>query len=103
MYKSTIPARYGGRISSVLEINSRDGNSKKITGSAGIGLLTGKFHLEGPIIKNKTNFIIGARTTYSDWILGILPENSGYKNGTASFHDITAGISHKIDSKIHYI
>jgi len=99
LYKSTIPARYGGRISSVLEINSRDGNSKKITGSAGIGLLTGKFHLEGPIIKNKTNFIIGARTTYSDWILGMLPESSGYKNGTAAFHDVTAGISHKIDSK----
>lgn len=99
LFKSTIPAKYGGRISSVLEINSRDGNSKKITGSAGIGLLTGKFHLEGPIVKDKTNFIIGARATYSDWLLGLLPENSGYKNGTASFHDITAGVSHKFDSK----
>ncbi len=99
LYKSTIPARFGGRISSVLEINSREGNGKKITGSAGIGLLTGKFHLEGPILKDKINFIVGARTTYSDWILGLLPENSGYKNGSATFQDVTAGASYKIDSK----
>lgn len=99
LYKSTIPARYGGRISSVLEINNREGNNKKITGSAGIGLLTSKLHLEGPIVKDRTTFILGARSTYSDWILGLLPEESGYKNGTASFYDISGGISHKIDSK----
>ena len=99
LYKSTIPARFGGRISSVLEINSREGNSKKITGSAGVGLLTGKFHLEGPIIKDKLNFIIGARTTYSDWILGLLPENAEYKNGSATFQDVTAGLSYKIDNR----
>ena len=99
LYKSTIPARYGGRISSVLEINNREGNSKKITGSAGIGLLTGKLNLEGPIYKERTTFILGFRSTYSDWILGLLPEDSGYKNGTASFYDINGGICHKIDSK----
>jgi len=99
LYKSTIPARYGGRISSVLEINNREGNSKKITGSAGIGLLTSKLHLEGPIVQDKTTFILGARSTYSDWILGMLPEESNYKNGSASFFDISGGISHKIDSK----
>lgn len=99
LYKSTIPARFGGRISSVLEINSREGNGKKITGSAGIGLLTSKVHLEGPVIKDKLNFILGGRTTYSDWILGLLPENSGYKNGSATFQDVTAGLSYKPDSK----
>lgn len=99
LYKSTIPAKYGGRISSVLEINSRNGNSNKITGSAGLGLLTSKFHLEGPIKKDKTNFIAGLRTTYSNWILGLLPPESGYREGTASFHDFTAGVSHKIDNK----
>lgn len=99
LYKSTIPAKYGGRISSVLEINSRNGNSNKITGSAGIGLLTGKVHVEGPIVKDKTNFIFGARTTYSNWILKLLPEESGYNNGTASFHDFSLGLNHKIDSR----
>ncbi len=97
LYKSSIPAKYGGRISSVLEINNRNGNSKKITGSAGIGLLTSKFHLEGPIVKNRTNFILGARTTYSDWMLNLLPDDSGYKGGSAYFYDITAGLSHKIN------
>ncbi|MEA4868935.1 MAG: TonB-dependent receptor [Rikenellaceae bacterium] len=99
LYKSTIPAKYGGRISSVLEINSRNGNSNKITGSAGIGLLTGKVHVEGPIVKDKTNFIFGARTTYSNWILKLLPEESGYNNGTASFQDFSLGLNHKIDSR----
>ena len=97
LYKSSIPTKYGGRISSVLEVNSRQGNSQKITGSAGIGLLTSKLHLEGPIIKERTNFILGARTTYSNWILGMLPKNSGYRNGSATFHDVTGGVSHKIN------
>jgi len=98
LYKSTIPAKYGGRISSVLEINSRTGNSNKITGSAGLGLLTSKFHIEGPIVKEKTNFIAGIRTTYSNWILGLLPKESGYKDGTASFQDVTLGLSHKFNN-----
>ena len=98
LYKSTIPAKYGGRISSVLEVNSRQGNNSKITGSAGIGLLTGKLHLEGPIIKDRTTFIAGGRTTYSNWILKSLPKSSGYRDGRANFSDITAGISHKINS-----
>ncbi|MDD2419745.1 MAG: Plug domain-containing protein, partial [Bacteroidales bacterium] len=89
LYKSTIPAKYGGRISSVLEINSKNGNNKKISGSAGIGLLTGKIHLEGPLGGEKTTFIAGLRTTYSNWILKLLPEDSGYNNGTASFNDFT--------------
>ena len=98
LYKSTIPAKFGGRISSVLEINSRNGNNNKITGSAGLGLLTSKFHIEGPIVKDKTNFIAGIRTTYSNWILGLLPKESGYKDGTASFNDFTLGLTHKIDN-----
>ena len=97
LYKSTIPAKYGGRISSVLEVNSRQGNTHKITGSAGIGLLTGKLHVEGPIIKERTNFIAGTRTTYSNWILGMIPQSSGYRNGAANFFDITTGISHKVN------
>ncbi|MCL2728361.1 MAG: TonB-dependent receptor, partial [Bacteroidales bacterium] len=97
LYKSSIPAKYGGRISSVLDVNSRQGNSQKITGSAGIGLLTGKLHLEGPIVKERTHFIVGARTTYSNWILNMLPQKSGYRNGTANFYDLTAGVTHKVN------
>lgn len=97
LYKSSIPAKYGGRISSVLDIVSLDGNNKKLTGSAGIGLLTGKVALNGPIVKEKTTFAFGARSTYSDWILKLLPQE--YKNSSASFYDGTLHISHNIDSK----
>src|SRR6202042_2058283 len=53
LYKSSIPARYGGRLSSVLDITSREGNKKNFSGTAGIGLLTSRFMLEGPIVKDK--------------------------------------------------
>ena len=97
LYKSSIPAEYGGRISSVLEVRSRDGNSKKLTGSLGIGLLTSRLHLEGPIVKDRTTFILGARTTYSNWMLNLLPKNSTYSGGKSSFQDVNLGISHKIN------
>jgi hypothetical protein len=63
LYKSTIPEKYGGRLSSVLDVTDREGNKKKFTGSAGIGLLTSRFNLEGPIVKDKTSFIFGGRPT----------------------------------------
>lgn len=98
LYKSSIPVEYGGRISSVLDVNSREGNSKNITGSVGLGLLTARGHIEGPVTKN-TSFIVGARATYSDWLLSLLPKNSEYKNGTASFYDVTAGLTHRFNEK----
>jgi len=99
LYKSSIPAEFGGRISSVLDVRGREGNSNKIEGSLGIGLLTSRFHLEGPIAKGKTTFIIGGRTTYSNWILNLLPENSNYHDGTADFSDLNASFTHKINDR----
>ena len=98
LYKCSIPVEYGGRISSVLDVNSREGNSKELTGSLSAGLLTAKGHIEGPISK-KTTFIVGARTTYSDWLLDLLPQSSDYRNGTASFYDVTAGVSHRFNDR----
>ena len=98
LYKSVIPVKYGGRLSSVLDVTTKDGNDKKISGTGGIGLLTSKFTLEGPIKKDKTTFILGARTTYSNWILQAIP-NSAYNNSRASFYDANLHISHTIDSK----
>ncbi len=97
LYKSSIPAKYGGRLSSVLDITSLDGNDKKIGGSAGIGPLTSKITLEGPIINSKTTFVAGIRTTYSDWILNLLPKE--YSNSSASFQDATLHINHKLNDK----
>jgi hypothetical protein len=97
LYKSTIPEKYGGRLSSVLDVTDREGNKEKFTGSAGIGLLTSRFNIEGPIVKDQTSFIFGARTTYSDWLLSLLPD--AYHNSSASFYDLNLDINHKIDDK----
>ncbi len=97
LFKSSMPARYGGRLSSVLDINGRDGNKRDFAGSAGIGLLTSRLNIEGPIVKDKTSFIIGGRTTYADWLLQDLPAQ--YKNSRASFYDVNLTISHEINKK----
>ena len=95
LYKSSIPAKFGGRLSSVLDINSREGNKKEITGSAGVGLLTSRLNIEGPLVKDKTSFILGGRTTYANWLLANLPDQ--YKNSRASFYDVNLNISHEIN------
>ena len=97
LYKSSIPAEFGGRISSVLDVHSREGNAKKISGSMGIGLLTSRVQLEGPIVPDRTTFVLGARTSYSNWILKLLPESSEYSGSKANFSDINASLTHKID------
>lgn len=97
LYKSSIPAKYGGRLSSVLEINGREGNKKNITGTAGAGLLTSRLTLEGPLVKDKSSFIIGARTTYANWLLNLLPEQ--YKHSKAGFYDFNILVNHEIDKK----
>lgn len=94
LFKSSIPVEYGGRVSSVLNVKSKEGNSQKWGGSAGIGLMTSRLHIEGPLAKGKTSVVAGARTTYSDWILGMLPEKSEFGGGTANFHDANIGITH---------
>ncbi len=97
LYKSNIPARYGGRLSSVLKVTGQEGNKKQFKGAAGIGLLTGKVYLEGPLVKDKTSFIAGVRSTYSDWLMKYLPK--AYQKAKASFYDGSLELSHKIDDK----
>ncbi len=99
LYKSSIPAEFGGRISSVLDVRGREGNAKKVQGSLGLGLLTSRFHVEGPIAEDRTTFIIGGRTTYSNWIFNLLPENSAYAGGKASFSDLNASLTHRVDDR----
>lgn len=98
LYKSSIPEKYGGRLASVLDVTSREGNKKKFAGNGGIGPLTSRFTLEGPIDSGRTSFILGGRTTYSDWILKQIP-NDSYKNSSASFYDINLNISHEFNPK----
>jgi CarboxypepD_reg-like domain/TonB-dependent Receptor Plug Domain len=95
LYKSSIPARYGGRLSSVIDIESREGNKKEFAGSAGIGLITSRVEIEGPIAKDKTSFLLAGRTTYANWLLNLLPAQ--YKLSRASFYDLNLNISHQIN------
>lgn len=99
LYKSAIPANYGGRLSSVLNVESREGDMKKYTGSVGLGLLTSRLNLEGPIIKDKVSFLVGGRTTYSNWIFDLLPKDSGYKGTKASFYDMNFKLTGHLNSK----
>ncbi len=98
LYKSGIPAEYGGRLSSVLDVTSREGNKKKFTGSGGLGPLTGRLTLEGPIGGEKTSFLVGVRSTYSDWLLQQIP-NKAISNSQAGFYDVNASINHEFNSK----
>ncbi len=95
LYKSSMPAKYGGRLSSVVDISSKEGNKKQLSGSAGIGLLTGRIMLEGPLVKEKSSFMVAARTTYAKWLIDRLPEE--YRNSKASFYDLNALLSHKLN------
>ncbi|HEY0273166.1 MAG TPA: carboxypeptidase-like regulatory domain-containing protein, partial [Chitinophaga sp.] len=90
LYKSSIPVKYGSRLSSVLEVLTREGNRNKFSGSGGIGPLSGHLSLEGPV-GNKTAFLVGARSTYSDWTLQLLPDQ--YKNSRAGFYDANLKIT----------
>ena len=98
LFKSSIPVEYGGRISSVLKVTSKEANMQKFTGSASIGALTSKANIEIPIVKDHVSLLLNGRTTYSDWILKKLPEKSGYKNGTANFYDFGGVLTWRVNS-----
>ena len=95
--KGGFPAQYGGRISSVLDIRMKEGNNKKFKGEASIGIISSKLTLEGPILKDKTSFIVSGRRTYADILAQpFLPQNN---NGRYYFYDLNTKINHKFSDK----
>src|SRR5690606_22708442 len=96
IYKGSIPAEYGGRLSSVFDIKTRKGNTEKFAGEASIGPVTSSLSLEIPVVKEKSSLLVGGRSTYSDWILKSLDEPS-LNNTRASFYDVIAKYHHIID------
>lgn len=99
LYKSSVPSQYGGRASSVMNMQNRPASKQQWNGSVSIGLLTSKAMLEMPLVKNKLSLMVAGRTTYSDWMLGIIPEESGYKDGKAGFYDLNALLSWNVNSR----
>ncbi len=100
--KGGFPARYGGRLSSVIEINMKDGNMNEFHGEGSIGLISSKLSLEGPIIKGKTSFIVSARRTYWDLLVKPFIAASARDEGvdlsnSLYFYDLNAKINHKIN------
>ncbi|UYW02579.1 TonB-dependent receptor [Flavobacterium agricola] len=92
LYKGGIPARFGGRGSSVLDINQRSGSDKKFHGNGGIGLLSSRLLLEGPIKKDKTSFLVAGRVSYAHLFLKLSDnDNSVY------FYDLNGKLNHKIN------
>ncbi len=98
--KGGFPARFGGRLSSVLEIDMKEGNMKKIEGEGSIGLISSKLTLQGPIIKDKTSFIVSGRRTYIDILAQpfIRSANDGNPAGYF-FYDLNAKLNHKFSEK----
>lgn len=98
LVKGGIPAQYGGRISSLLDIRMKDGNNKKFELNGGIGLLSSRFSIEGPILKEKASFIVAGRRTYFDLFFP-LASDPQLKSTVAYFYDLTAKVNYKIDEK----
>jgi hypothetical protein len=96
LYKGGVPAQYGGRLSSVLDIRSRDGNNKKYKATGGIGLISSRLTLEGPIQKDKSSFLISGRRTYADMFLK-LSSDPNTRNNKLYFYDVNAKLNFKIN------
>ena len=101
LYKGGIPSRFGGRLSSILDIRMKDGNNKKTVVSGGIGSIFSRFTLESPIVKDKSSFILALRRSYADILFSPFLKNSGvFNDGSAlNFYDITAKANFDLDSK----
>ena len=94
LYKGGIPARFGGRAASVLDIYQKDGNSKKFSTNGGIGLISSRLLLEGPLVKDKGSFLIGGRSSYAHLFLKLSKDQ---KDNAAYFYDLNTKLSYKIN------
>lgn len=94
LYKGGIPARYGGRASSVLDIYQKDGSSKGFHINGGIGLITSKILAEGPIVKDRGSFLIGGRSSYAHLFLKLSEDQ---KDNSAYFYDLNTKLSYKLN------
>ena len=116
LYKGSFPARFGGRLSAVLDVTQNNGNDQELHGNASIGLISAKFNLEGPIVKEKTTFSLSARRTYAEllviptimWLNEVTKENDEPAPDVAQnakfdagyyFYDLNAKLTHKFSDK----
>ncbi len=98
LYKGGMPAQYGGRLSSVVDIKMRDGNEKGYDVSGGLGLISSRINIEGPIVKDKGSFLVSGRRTYADLFLKLSPDSS-VSNNTLFFYDLNLKANYKLGKK----
>lgn len=98
LYKGDIPAEFGGRASSVLDVKMKDGNSKNYSASGGLGLISSRLTIEGPIVKNKGSFIVSGRRTYADLFLK-LSSDSLLKTSKLYFYDLNLKANYQFGKK----
>ncbi|HVF96623.1 MAG TPA: TonB-dependent receptor, partial [Flavisolibacter sp.] len=100
LIKGGMPAQYGGRISSVLDVQMKDGNTNKFVAEGGIGLIASRLSIQGPIKKNKASFIISARRTYIDALAKpFIKDTSNFYGSGYYFYDLNAKINYRFSDK----
>lgn len=100
LIKGGMPAQYGGRLASVIDIAMKDGNINKTEVDAGIGLIASRFAIQGPIIKNKASYLISARRTYIDLLIKpFIPKDNSYYGSGYFFYDLNAKVNYKFSEK----
>lgn len=98
LYKGGIPAKYGGRLSSLIKIDMKDGNKEKFSGSGGIGTITSRLTLEGPIVKGKSSFMISGRRSYADLFAPLAPSDI-VKKSKLYFYDLNVKTDYVLGEK----
>ncbi|HEY8388241.1 MAG TPA: TonB-dependent receptor [Parasegetibacter sp.] len=98
VYKGGMPAQYGGRLASVLDIHMNDGNSKNLSVSGGIGLISTRLNVEGPIQKDQSSFLLSGRRTYADMFLKLSSDTTISKN-KLYFYDFNAKLNYTLSKK----
>jgi hypothetical protein len=99
VYKGGFPAQYGGRLSSVIDVRMKEGNSKKLSGTGGIGSISSRLTLEGPIQKNKSSFIISGRRTYADVITEAINQSN---KDNPDFNKIPRYYFYDLNTKVNF-
>lgn len=95
LYKGGIPAKYGGRLSSLLEVSTKDGNARQLEAAGSVSTLAAKVSLEGPIVKDKASFIVAGRRSYVDLLMSQIPDLDGT---SVKFHDLNGKINWKVNN-----
>ena len=98
VFKGGMPAQYGGRLSSVVDLRTKDGNNQQLHGSGGLGLIASRLALEGPIVKDKGSFLITGRRTYADLFLK-LSSSETTKNSSLYFYDLNAKATYTLNPR----